>query len=213
MILWSYHRKKNIVEEIKSIIAPVRNVVHPREFVFLRNYSLSLVISGIQTNWGELLSCTGAHDWFSTSYMQSGREQEEPNPQRPVTWQGWEDIKMLVPATISLQWRHNELDGLSNHQPHDCLLDRLFGRRLKKTSKLCVTGLCVGNSPLTGEFPAQMASYAENVSIWWRHHVQSTCSEAKFPMRIISTTAVVSCEKEIQFGIDMKLSSRMPCNY
>ena len=22
----------------------------------------------------------------------------------------------------------------------------------------------------TGEFPAQRASYAENVSIWWRHH-------------------------------------------
>ena len=29
----------------------------------------------------------------------------------------------------------------------------------------------VGNSPGTGEFPAQMASNAENVSIWWRHHV------------------------------------------
>ena len=41
----------------------------------------------------------------------------------------------------------------------------------KKTLKLCVTGLCVGNSPVTGEFPAQMASNAENVSIWWRHHV------------------------------------------
>ena len=27
-----------------------------------------------------------------------------------------------------------------------------------------------GNSPVTGEFPAQMASNAENVSIWWRHH-------------------------------------------
>ena len=26
------------------------------------------------------------------------------------------------------------------------------------------------NSPVTGEFPAQMASNAENVSIWWRHH-------------------------------------------
>ena len=36
--------------------------------------------------------------------------------------------------------------------------------------KLCVTGLCVGNSPVTGEFPAQMASNADNVSIWWRHH-------------------------------------------
>ena len=43
-------------------------------------------------------------------------------------------------------------------------------RRSKKTSKLCVTGLCVGNSPVTGEFPAQRASNAENVSIWWRHH-------------------------------------------
>ena len=41
----------------------------------------------------------------------------------------------------------------------------------KKTSKLRVTGLCAGKSPETGEFPAQMASYAENVSIWWRHRV------------------------------------------
>ena len=32
-----------------------------------------------------------------------------------------------------------------------------------KTSKLRVTGLCGGNSPVTGEFPAQMASNAENV--------------------------------------------------
>ena len=41
----------------------------------------------------------------------------------------------------------------------------------EKTSKLRVTGFCAGNSPGTGEFPAHMASYAENVSIWWRHHV------------------------------------------
>ena len=31
--------------------------------------------------------------------------------------------------------------------------------------------LCAGNSPVTGEFPAQMASNAENVSTQWRHHV------------------------------------------
>ena len=43
--------------------------------------------------------------------------------------------------------------------------------RSKNISKLCVTGLCAGNSPVTGEFPAQRASNAENVSIWWRHHV------------------------------------------
>ena len=71
---------------------------------------------------------------------------------------------------IALRWRHNELDGVSNHQPHDCLLNRLFGHRSKKTSKLRVTGLCARNSQGTGEFPAQMASNAENVSIWWRHH-------------------------------------------
>ena len=35
----------------------------------------------------------------------------------------------------------------------------------QKTSKLRVTGLCEGNSPMTGEFPTQMASNAENISI------------------------------------------------
>ena len=69
-----------------------------------------------------------------------------------------------------LRWRHNGHDSVSNHQPHDCLFNRSLRRRSKKTSKLRVTGLCVGNSPGTGEFPAQMASNAENVSIWWRHH-------------------------------------------
>ena len=46
----------------------------------------------------------------------------------------------------SLQWHHNDHDSVSNHQPHGCLLNRLFGRRSKKTSKLRVTGLCAGNS-------------------------------------------------------------------
>ena len=70
----------------------------------------------------------------------------------------------------ALWWRHNECDGVSNHQLRDCLLSRLFRRKSKKTSKLRVTGLCVGNSSVTGEFPAQRASNVENVSIWWRHH-------------------------------------------
>ena len=52
----------------------------------------------------------------------------------------------------TLPWRHNDRDGVSNHQPHHCLLNRFFRRRSKKTSKLHVTGLCMGNSPVTGEF-------------------------------------------------------------
>ena len=77
----------------------------------------------------------------------------------------------LCCCSMSLQWRHNDRDGVSNHQPHDCLLKRLFRRRSKKIWKLRVTGLCAGNSPVTGEFHAKRASNAENVSIWLRYRV------------------------------------------
>ena len=62
---------------------------------------------------------------------------------------------------FTLLWRHNGHDNVSNHQHRDCLLNRLFRRRSKQTSKIRVAGLCAGNSPGTGEFPAQMASNAE----------------------------------------------------
>ena len=48
---------------------------------------------------------------------------------------------------IALRWRHNERDSVSNNQPHDGLLNRLYRRRLKKSSKLRVTGLCLENAP------------------------------------------------------------------
>ena len=62
------------------------------------------------------------------------------------------DVKERMCA---LQWRHDDHGGVSNNQAHDCLLNRLFRRRSKKTSKLRVTGLCAGNSPVTDQFPAQ----------------------------------------------------------
>ena len=71
---------------------------------------------------------------------------------------------------IPLQWRHNEHAGISNHQPHNCLLNPLFRCRSKETSDLRITGPWAGNSVATSEFPAQRASKAENVSIWWCHH-------------------------------------------
>ena len=61
----------------------------------------------------------------------------------------------------SLQWLRNGRDSVSNHS-----LTIVYS-----TSKVRCTGLCAGNSPGTGEFPAEMASNAEIVSIWWRHHV------------------------------------------
>ena len=87
----------------------------------------------------------------------------------------------------SLLWRHNGRDGVLSHQPQDCLLNRLFRRRSKKTSKFRVTGLCARNSPVNGEFPTQMASNAGNVSISWHHHV--------FRLPIISKRAWDLCVK------------------
>ena len=84
---------------------------------------------------------------------------------------GWVYVYPLGWLHLPLQRRHNGHDDVSNHQPYERLLNRLFRRRSKKTSKLRVTGLCEGNSPVDGEFPAQRASNAaKNVSIWWRHH-------------------------------------------
>ena len=79
---------------------------------------------------------------------------------------------ILVPYVKSypLRRRHNGQGSASNDQPHHCLINSLLRRRSKKTSKLRVTGLYKGNSPVIGEFPAQMANNVENVSIWWRHH-------------------------------------------
>ena len=63
-----------------------------------------------------------------------------------------------------LQWRHNERNGDSNHR---CSFVG-SGEDKKKTSKLRVTGLCAGNSPMTGD--PKKASNAKNVSTWWHHH-------------------------------------------
>ena len=92
---------------------------------------------------------------------------------RPILWRQNKRAAVttnMLKISDSLLWRHNGRDGVSNHQHRDCLTKHIFKRRSQKISKLRVTGLCVGNSPVTGEFPVQMASNAENVSIWGRHH-------------------------------------------
>ena len=86
----------------------------------------------------------------------------------------------------TLQWRHNGRDGVSNHQPHDYLLNRLFCRS-KKTSKLPGTGLCARNSPVTSEFQAQRPSNVETVSIWWRHPEMPDDQLPQQPMPTLNT--------------------------
>ena len=73
------------------------------------------------------------------------------SPSGATRWQ-----HQITNGPITLQWRHNEHNGVWNHQPHDCLLNRFFRRRSKKTLKLRVTDLGAGfhqwpaNSPHKG---------------------------------------------------------------
>ena len=74
-----------------------------------------------------------------------------------------------------MSW-YNYIDVIMSTMAPQITSSRLFTQPFirctsKKASKLRVTGLCAGNSPVTGEFPAQMTSNPENVSNWWRHHV------------------------------------------
>ena len=98
--------------------------------------------------------------WFSN------RRFSHMIPQNYFT--GTRAISLL--QTNTLQWRHDRRDGVSNHQPQDCLLNRLFWRRSKKTSKHRVTDPCAGNSPGPVNSPHKWPVTRKNVSIWWRHH-------------------------------------------
>ena len=96
-----------------------------------------------------------------------------PHPHPPQYCTTSLSIQLNACTFYTLRWRHNGRDNVFNHQPPG-LLNRLFRHRSKKTSKLRVTGLCV----------AQMASNAENVSIWWRHH-----DNQPFPSSLRGTAA------------------------
>ena len=116
-----------------------------------------MINTGIISWWKETEFCDSAHLFAHRNNVE-------------IVFNTWR-IQCTSQKRNSLQWRHNGRDSVSNHRCPNCLLNRLFRHRSKKTPKIRVTGLCEGNSPLTGEFPAQKSSNAENVSIWWRHHV------------------------------------------
>ena len=97
------------------------------------------------------------------------------------SWLGADQTTSQFMNQWSLQWRHNGSGGVSKHRPHDGLFKRLFKAQIKEN--ICVTGLCVGNPPVTGEFPAQRASKAENVSIWWRHYRATLLTHTPFSLQ------------------------------
>ena len=94
----------------------------------------------------------------------------------------WEQRLQLLKTKIYSNLHHNDVIKAQWRlkSPASRLFTQPFIKAIKKTSKLRITGLCEGNSPVTGEFPAQRASNAKNVSIWWCHYV-STKKRIAFP--------------------------------
>ena len=64
--------------------------------------------------------------------------------------------------------------------------------QIKENIKAPHTGLCAGNSPGTGEFPAQIASNTKNVSIWWRHD-DSYGNTDLGDLHLFETSKVMAC--------------------
>ena len=102
-----------------------------------------------------------SHDTFSKYYLKGQIYQGPPSYFNWVPFKWWSphynDVIMSAMA-----YKFTSLT---------ILYSTVYSRRKSKktsNSKLRVTGLCAGNSPATGEFPAQRTSNAENVSIWWR---------------------------------------------
>ena len=56
--------------------------------------------------------------------------------------------RIRISRNVALQWRHKGRDSVWNHQPHGCLLNRLFRRRSKK--------LAPRHWPLCGEFTGDL---------------------------------------------------------
>ena len=116
-----------------------------------------------------------------------------------------------ISSYIGHSWLEVGRDGVSNHQRLDCLFNCLFRRRSKKTSKFRVTGLCEGNSPMTGVLPSQRASNAKNVSIWWRHHAVVRCRYLSWVQNLIEINSLTPGK----CGIDSwaLLTKLLSCEY
>ena len=81
------------------------------------------------------------NDWRKSDFLLTQSSLYHLNHVHP----GWSRARMEEAMAFDiLRWRHNKRYDVSNHQRLDGLLNRLFRWRSKKTSKLCVTGLCEG---------------------------------------------------------------------
>ena len=100
--------------------------------------------------------------WLNSEFMRtSGNIIPKPRKRRVRQDKSWIASQYVVcsvkcvhdSSRRTLQWRHNGGDGVSNHQPYDCLLKRLFKAQIKESIKAPRYWPLWGE--FTGEFPSQ----------------------------------------------------------
>ena len=78
-------------------------------------------------------------------------------------------------STKTLERRHNECNGVLNHQYHDCSLNRLFKHASDKTSKIHVSDLCERNSPYKRAVSRKMFPFDDVIMTIKYHCIYPTC--------------------------------------
>ena len=147
---------------------------YPHKWSVMRRFD-AFVVSSPNKLFNEQLSWR----WFETPYCSCDVT--------VLTWPGgFPRPPQCVVTSPGVRWMHQCEETMCYSRIHcsDVMINAMVSiitgvsivystvcsGRSKKISKLRVTGLCEGDSPVTGEFSAQRASKGENVSIWWRHH-------------------------------------------
>ena len=119
-------------------------------------------------------------------------------------------VQVLV-CCLTITWSHYSdviMNAMASQITSVSIVCSLFWFRggSKKTSKIRVTGLCEGNPHVTGGFPSQMASNAENVSNWWRHHVPINWIVGKKPQWSANKNTILSIDL-FETGVKRRLYS------
>ena len=108
-----------------------------------------------------------------------------------------------------LQCRHYERDGVSNHQPHGCVLKRLFTRRSKNTSNLCVTGFCERNSPVNSPHkgPVTWKMFPFDDVIMWCLLIHEMYSKTFIAKETVWTSQMAETTNRVKAYVDQTFSS------
>ena len=137
-----------------SNFGTIRSLQHPisrlryfarfggKTFVRLVNRGLGL----LHWHWGNHWSNPEGYAWI--------------NPMDPL-----EQDNTTKPQHITIKTKASQIASLT------IVYSTVYSRHIWKKHQNSVSlAFGRGNSPVTGEFPPQKSSNAENISIWWRHH-------------------------------------------